>query len=190
MFDDLCVIAMKFRVISGVIYALNVGVNVKVDSMAHEVPVKHFQVIYKMFNDLCVTAMKFCVISGVIYAFNVGVNVKVDTMSHKVPIKHFQVIYKMFDDLIETLNDLLPPLEVEDIVGKAIFSKSMTKPTKWPVCPVWSESSLSAWRRVGSFSSYPWNAQRRPWSDWCPGWSETLLGAQIILLVLSCFSSV
>ena len=64
--------------------------------------------------------MKYCIISGVIYAFNVGVNVKATSLSHEVPIKHFQVIYKMFDDLIDSLNDILPPLEVEDVVGKIV----------------------------------------------------------------------
>ena len=59
----------------------------------------------------------------------------------------------------------------------------MTKPTKWHVHPgktqislgihpVWSESSLSAWRKLGSLathwvhSSYPLSAQQRRWSDW------------------------
>ena len=41
------------------------------------------------------------------------------------------------------------------------LSQSMTKPTKWPVhptktwisiCPVWSEASLSAWRKAGSLA--------------------------------------
>ena len=36
--------------------------------------------------------------------------------------------------------------------------------------------------------SYPFSAQRRLWSDW-PGWSETLLGAYL-LLVLSCAGSI
>ena len=30
------------------------------------------------------------------------------------------------------------------------MSRSMTEPTKWYVSPVWSESSLSAWRNLGS----------------------------------------
>ena len=40
--------------------------------------------------------------------------------------------------------------------------------------------------------TYPLSAQRRPWSDWadairlggCPGWSESSLGAHVILLIL------
>ena len=40
--------------------------------------------------------------------------------------------------------------------------------------PVWSESSLSAWRKLGVLS-YPLSAQRRLWSDW----------ADYYLLVLS-----
>ena len=54
----------------------------------------------------------------------------------------------------------------------------MTKPTKWHVRPaktqislgirlVWSESSLSAWRKLESLATH-WglSAQRRLWSDW------------------------
>ena len=63
----------------------------------------------------------------------------------------------------------------------------MTKPTKWSVIPAktqismgirsdWSESSLSVWRKLGSLATH--------WCG-CPGWSESLLGAQVILLVLS-----
>ena len=111
------------------------------------------------------------------------------------------------------------------------------KSTKWPVRPaktqtslgirpVWSESSLSAWRKLRSLATYwahsdghppnlirvfavrmkkAWplsyllSAQRRLWSDWadaqadqslirlggCPGWSESTLGTEFILLVFS-----
>ena len=51
----------------------------------------------------------------------------------------------------------------------------MTKPTKWHVPPVktqislgtrpvWSESSLSAWRKLGSWATH-W-AHSEDWSDW------------------------
>ena len=51
----------------------------------------------------------------------------------------------------------------------------MTKPTKWHVRPaktqislgirpVWSESSLSAWRKLGSLATH-W-AHSKDWSDW------------------------
>ena len=30
----------------------------------------------------------------------------------------------------------------------------MTKPTKWPLRPVWSESSVSAWRNIGSSDTH------------------------------------
>ena len=74
------------------------------------------------------------------------------------------------------------------------MSRSMTKPTKWPVrpaktqislgiCPVWSESLLCAhW--VAKDPSFL-HADREDWSDW----SESSLGAQVILLVLSCCGS-
>ena len=72
----------------------------------------------------------------------------------------------------------------------------MTKPAKWyvrpletqislGVRPVWSESLLSTWWSTGSSATH--------WAHWedsdqtgqMPCWSEALLGAQIILLVLS-----
>ena len=59
----------------------------------------------------------------------------------------------------------------------------MTKPTKWHVhpakthislgiCPVWSESLLSAWRKLGSLATRP-------------GWPESSLGIHTTLFVLS-----
>ena len=71
-------------------------------------------------------------------------------------------------------------------VSECHMSRLMTKPTKWHVCPaktqislgihpVWSESSLSAWRKLG----YPMGAQWRLIRlGGCPGWSESLLGAE------------
>ena len=45
---------------------------------------------------------------------------------------------------------------------------------------VWSESSLSTWRNIGLLT----------YTDLCPGWSESLLRAHVILLVLSCGGSI
>ena len=60
----------------------------------------------------------------------------------------------------------------------------MTKPTKWHVHPaktqislgirpIWSESSLSAWRKLGSLATH-W-AQRRLWSDWADAQADLSL---------------
>ena len=73
------------------------------------------------------------------------------------------------------------------------MSHRMTKSTKWHVClaktqisqnirPVWSESALSTWRKLGSLATH-W-AQQRLWSNWS-GWSESSLVAHAFLLVLS-----
>ena len=81
--------------------------------------------------------------------------------------------------------------------------------------PVWSEFSLSAWRNIGSLATN--RAESKDLSDWVNahadqslrvkdprflhtdsedsdqarqmGWSESSLGAQVILLVLSCSDS-
>ena len=43
--------------------------------------------------------------------------------------------------------------------------------------PVWSESSLFTWRKLGSLaSSNPLNAQRRLWSDWADAQTDLSLG--------------
>ena len=75
----------------------------------------------------------------------------------------------------------------------------MTKPTKCPVhpaktqislgiYPVWSESSLSAWRNIGPLTTY-W-AHSEDWSDWVDAQADlSLHWAHVILLVLSCSGS-
>ena len=68
------------------------------------------------------------------------------------------------------------------------MSRLMTKPTKWHVRPaktqislgippVWSESSLSAWRKLGCELSIK-TAKTLIRLGECPGWSESSLGAQ------------
>ena len=58
---------------------------------------------------------------------------------------------------------------------KINLSRLMTKLTKWPLCPgktqislgirpVWLESSLSAWRKLGSLATH-W-VHSEDWSDW------------------------
>ena len=72
----------------------------------------------------------------------------------------------------------------------------MTKPTKLHVrptksqislgiCPVWSESLLSAWRKLRSLATHWAQAKTLIRLGGCPGWSEFSLDAHAILLVLS-----
>ena len=63
-------------------------------------------------------------------------------------------------------------------------NKMSVRPAKTQISlgihPVWSESSLSAWRKLWVFS-YPLSAQRRLIRlGGCPGWSESSLGAQLL----------
>ena len=82
---------------------------------------------------------------------------------------------------------------------KQYMSHHMTKSTKWPVHPVKTHISLGTrpvWslfavrkKKVWTFSyllSALWRLTRL---GGCPGWSESSLGAQAILLVLSCAGS-
>ena len=61
------------------------------------------------------------------------------------------------------------------ICRETYFSQRMTKPTKWHmrpaktqislgIHPVWSESSLSAWRTLGSWATH--SVHSEDWSDW------------------------
>ena len=69
---------------------------------------------------------------------------------------------------------------------KAQMSHPLTKPTKWHVRPVktqispgirpvWSESSLYPWRKLGSLATHWASAQRRLWSDWVDGQADLSL---------------
>ena len=78
---------------------------------------------------------------------------------------------------------------------KYIIIELPTKPTKWHVCPaktqislgihpVWSESSLSAWRKLGSLSTHWVQAKTLIRLGGCPGWPESLLGAHFVGFVM------
>ena len=82
----------------------------------------------------------------------------------------------------------------------AQLSWSMAKSAKWPwcpaktwinlgSCPVWSEFSLGPWRKIGSFAAHEVHSRLFRLGPY-PGWSESLLGAQVILFDLSCSRSV
>ena len=47
------------------------------------------------------------------------------------------------------------------------------------ICPVWSESSPSAWRKLESLITH-W-AHSKDWSDWCQDWSESFGRSKILL---------
>ena len=62
-------------------------------------------------------------------------------------------------------------------------SHHMTKPTKWPIHPG-KTCALNGYPRTQAF--FMWTSKN---SDQTGHWSESLLGTQVILLVLSCGSS-
>ena len=66
------------------------------------------------------------------------------------------------------------------------FSHLMTKPTKWSVHPAKTQISLGIHQWVAKVSML-FHADSEDCG--CPGWSESSLGTQIILLVLSCYGS-
>ena len=109
-------------------------------------------------------------------------------------------VLKLFE-IVKILPVTAHLFKVSENVWKILINGSETyhwykptlekKNTKWPVhpamtqiClgirPVWSESSLSRWRNTGSLATLRAHSE-----DWCPSWSESSLGAHVILLVLS-----
>ena len=46
------------------------------------------------------------------------------------------------------------------------------------ICPVWSESSLSAWRKLGTLATHRAHSEDSDQTGRIPGWSESSLGAQ------------
>ena len=54
------------------------------------------------------------------------------------------------------------------------------------ICPVWSESLLFTWKSIGSLATPKVHSKD---SDQTAGWSDSSLGAYVILMVLSCCGS-
>ena len=82
----------------------------------------------------------------------------------------------------------------------SLMSCSMAKPTKWHVRPaktqislgirpVWSESSLSAWRNIGSSATHWAHSKDADQTGRMPRLIWVFAGRTVILLVLSCCSS-
>ena len=71
------------------------------------------------------------------------------------------------------------------------MTRSTTKPTKWPMRPPTTQISLRL-SAQSDHSSLCTQAKDLSFlhvdSNGCPGWSESSLGAQVLLLVLSCCS--
>ena len=101
-------------------------------------------------------------------------------------------------------------LPAKDSLLYIIMSLCMTKPTKWRAPSKYSDQPEYPPSLIRVFTvrvkkawvlGYPLSAQRRLRSacastaktlvrlGWCPGWSESSLGAQVILFVLSCGGS-
>ena len=86
------------------------------------------------------------------------------------------------------------------LYNQSKMSRHMTKPTKWPVhpaktqislgiCPVWLVFIIrmkKPWLSLGLWLSLERTLKTLIRLGGCPGWSESSLGVQIILLVLSC----
>ena len=84
------------------------------------------------------------------------------------------------------------------------MSRLMTKPTKWHVrqaktqislgiCPVWSESSLSAWRKLGSSATRWVHSEDSDQPGWMPRLIWVFAGrisyfVGFVMLRLKCFS--
>ena len=78
---------------------------------------------------------------------------------------------------------------VSDFCWFLMMTKWHVRPAKTQIslgiCPVWSESSLSAWRKLGSLVTHWAQSEDSDQTGGKPSWSESSLGAHAILLVLS-----
>ena len=57
------------------------------------------------------------------------------------------------------------------------------------ICPVWSESSLSAWRNLGSLATHWGHSEDSDQTGWMPRLIWVFAGRTVTLLVLSCRGS-
>lgn len=92
---------------------------------------------------------------AIIYTFNTGVaqpNVRQLAKSQKVPIKDHNIIYRLFEDLRDEMNKLLPPTEVEEVLGEANVLQEFIVTEGKQKLPVAGCKILS--RTPGFFSSY------------------------------------
>ena len=85
-------------------------------------------------------------------------------------------------------------------ISRLYMSRLMTKQTKWHVRPaktqislgirpVWSESSLSAWRKLGSFATHWAQSEDSDQTGRMPRLIWVFAGRTVTLLVLSCRGS-
>ena len=90
----------------------------------------------------------------------------------------------------------LQNLNSHSLLMYAYLSRDMTKPTKWHVRsaktqfslgirPVWSESSLSAWRKLGSLATHWADSEDSDQIGRMPRLIWVFAGRTVILLVLS-----
>ena len=107
----------------------------------------------------------------------------------------YSSIYNVFINLHEILLKISQTLISEHKFAQ-YMSHHMSKTRRSYGCPVktqisldihpdWSQSSLSAWGNYGSLASRKAHSEHSDQTGGCPDWSESSLGAQVILLVLS-----
>ena len=82
--------------------------------------------------------------------------------------------YLLYEPAHDITNRIVRPAKTEISLG---------------IHPVWSESSLSTWRKFGSLLSIERTAKTLIGLGGCPSWAESSLGAHPFLLVLSCTGS-
>ena len=71
------------------------------------------------------------------------------------------------------------------------WTKRHVRPSKTQISlgirPVWSESSLSAWRKLGSLATHWAHSEDSDQTGWMPRLIWVFAGGTLILLVLSCW---
>nr|XP_034177879.1 translation initiation factor IF-2, mitochondrial [Osmia lignaria]XP_034177880.1 translation initiation factor IF-2, mitochondrial [Osmia lignaria]XP_034177881.1 translation initiation factor IF-2, mitochondrial [Osmia lignaria] len=59
--------------------------------------------------------------NAIIYGFNVNIHKKLENEIKQkgISLRFYNVVYKLFDDLKEEINNILPEVEVEEVIGEA-----------------------------------------------------------------------
>ena len=97
---------------------------------------------------------------------------------HMWPLSHF-TRKPVCRSLQLGIKDSNWPSQLQRLASLKIMSCLMTKPTKWhmhpaktqislDIHPVWSESSLSAWRKLGSLATYWVHSKDSDQTGWIP----------------------
>ena len=125
---------------------------------------------------------------------NLGINLAI---SHSLFILSSLTLYKMGScfSFWESMNKYTSEIPISITEPRHDKTNNMAvRPVKTQIslgiCPVWSESSLSAWRKLGSLATHWAHSEDSDQTGQMPRLIWVFTGCTLILLVLSCHGSI